>query len=302
MTNLTWAEIMPRTTLTDAIQTFQNFNIPQNGTMKKLIIVLDGLQNGATDSTDLAGITKLTTLRLFGSAVKTEVTGQDLVRFNEHAWNHRTLTMVGEADNEGIANSLEMPFSPMMDGAGNIDHRYPYGAGPGQVTQIQLVTAANQAAIDTGFGTVYAEVDRDMKGNYLWNQWKEKDRTAIDEAVETDIIADLQHLLGWGAFITNGIKDIATAVPDDLDIRNVTPTSGGAAIYATINSTALIRGGIGFMAGANAATAATAANYDFLWLDTGLRVGGMRLQGNETMRVVEGNTGATRRYNLGLGV
>lgn len=302
MTDTYYAEIMPRSTLANAIETFQRTIIPQDGTIEKLTFVIDLLQAGGTDSADTALVAKLNLINIYGGGgLKSTITHSDLVRAEERTWGVHANLMTGEADNEGISTASDMFLNPICDARGNVLSNMPYGAAPGMISMIELITAANQAATDTGFLSVYAQISKGKTGSAGWTQFKQKLRTAVDGAVEFDNISDIQRLFGFGAFITNGQKDVATAIPDDLDIQSVALTYGAREVTTRMNVDGFIRGGIQYLNGSITATAANAANYDWIWIDTGLKDGGMVVPSNSAWRVLEGNTGDTRRYTIGLG-
>lgn len=303
MADTYYAEIMPRTSLANAIETFQRTIIPQDGTIEKLTFVLDALQNGGTDSADLDIVNKLTTVNVYGGGgLKSSAAFSDLVRAEERTWGVHADLMTGETDNEGISSAADFFLNPVCDARGNVLTNMPYGAAPGMVSMIELITAANQTAVDTGFLSVYAQISKNKSGSSGWTQFKQKIRTAVDNAVEFDPISDIHRLFGFGAFITNGQKDVATAIPDDLDIQSVALTFGGREVTTRMNVDGFIRGGIQYLNNGITATAATVANYDWIWIDFGLKDGGMVIPANSAWRVLEGNTGATRRYTIGMGV
>jgi len=297
-----YAEIMPRSTLANAVETFQRTIIPQDGTIEKLTFIIDMLQAGGTDSADLALIAKLTTINIYGGGgLKSSVTASDLLRASERTWGVPALIMTGEADNEGISGAFDYFLNPICDARGNVITTAPYGAAPGMISMIEIITAADGTATDTGFLTVLAQVNKAKSGSQGWTQFKQTIRTAVDEAVIYDNIQDVKSVLGFGAFITNGIKDIGTVVPTDLDIRSVALTFGGREVTTRMNVDGFIRGGIQYLNNAITGTAATVANYDWIWMDYGLKTGGLVVPSNSAWRIEEGATGATRRYTIGLG-
>ena len=55
------------------------------------------------------------------------------------------------------------------------------------------------------------------------------------------------------------------------------------------------------MTDTNGATVTTVSNYDFLYLDFGIRTGGRSVSGASFMRVEEGVADLRRSYHCGLG-
>jgi hypothetical protein len=296
-----WSELLARTTLANAIETFNITNTLPAAGIEGILVKVDGLQAGATDSADSALVNKVDTVRVFGNTIKSEQTFGDAVRMAHRIWGMNPLHVIGEADNEGLAAHCLIPLNPIVDGSGNFDYNAPYGAGPGQISQIQIVTAANQAATDTAFLTVYAITNLAKTGVMEYLQYKRKLRTAVAGAIEYDPISDMDTFCGNFQFLTTGVKDAAGEIPAGLGVRGLSLAIGGNQVGTQVASDALLQGGIDRLLDSAVATNVTVANYDSLWWDWGIRNGGRPLGTNWAIRNEEGVAEARRSYMIGLG-
>lgn len=299
---LYYAQIQPRRSNAAGVETVQlTTSIPTNGAIEALIIKVDGLQAGGTDSADDAIIGKIDTITLTSGTVKTELTGVDSARIAQRVFGDPILYGVGEADNEGLAASWRIHFNGDVIN-GNINFMAPYGIPKGGISQISILTASDVAATDTTFLTVWAIMNTAKAGG-LWLQYKRITRTAVAGALIDDNITDLATYCGYFGFLTTGVKDAAGAVPAGLGVRGIQLFDGGQAVGDQVTSDAITTGGVQYIMNSATATTVTIANYDCIWQDYGLRNGGKQIANNNSfVRVEEGVAEARRGYHIGYGV
>jgi len=297
---ISYQQILPRQTMASSVETFQiSGSIPTNTGIEALIFKIDALQSGGTDSTDVALPDKLNILTLTSSTVKTEINNSDLTRFNQRVIGSRPTTMIGEADNYGLSQANTMYLNPIVDN-GNICFDENYGANPGDIRQISVLTNADQTAMDNSFLTVWAVTNTAKQSTKGYTQFKRKVRTCIAGAFEDDLISDLSRYLGWFSFITTGAKDSTSAVPAGMTVRGVQFMGSSGAIMDQISSDAIVSGGIRYMTDTATATSVTVTNYDTLWLDFGIRNGGRPITSSSFVRVEEGAANVRRSYHVGI--
>lgn len=299
---LYYAQVQPRRSNASTAETVQlTTSLPTNGAIEAFIIKVDGLQAGGTDSADDAIILKIDTITLTAGTVKTELTGLDSARIAQRVFGDPILYGVGEADNEGLAASWRIHFNGDVIN-GNINFMASYGIPKGGISQLSILTAADAAATDTTFLTVWAIVNTSKAGG-LWLQYKRIVRTAVAGAFIDDSIVDLASYCGYFGFLTTGVKDSATAIPAGLGVRGIQLFDGGQAVGDQVTSDAITTGGVAYIMDSATATTVTIANYDCIWLDYGIRNGGKRISSNNSfMRVEEGVAEARRGYHIGYGL
>tara|TARA_R100001086_G_scaffold14389_1_gene7178 strand:- start:279 stop:1184 length:906 start_codon:yes stop_codon:yes gene_type:complete len=298
---ISYQQLLPRQTMAATAETFQiSGSIPTNAGIESLIFKVDALQSGATDSTDLVISDKLDLITLTSSTVKTEINNSDLTRFNQRVWNSPPNSLVGESDNQGLSSHNSMYLNPITVN-GNICFDENYGANPGAIRQISILTAADGTAIDNCFLTVYAVTNTSKQNTRGYTQFKRKVRTCVAGAFEDDLISDLNSYMGYGSFITTGVKDSATAVPAGMTIRGLQLVGPNGAVMDQVSANTLVSGGVRYMTDTNGATVTTVSNYDWIYLDFGIRTGGRPISGASFMRVEEGVADLRRSYHCGLG-
>tara|TARA_R100001086_G_scaffold234676_1_gene157052 strand:+ start:1203 stop:2105 length:903 start_codon:yes stop_codon:yes gene_type:complete len=297
---LSYQQIQTRKSLDATASTVQiNTSIPTNSTIESLIIKVDGLQNGATDSTDMALAGKLNLITLMADSVKTEINHTDLVRFNQRVWNSPVTTMISEDDGEGVSVVSTYNCNPITVN-GNTCFDEPYGAPPNSIRNINISYNADIAATDNTFLTVWACTNTKKSETLGYTQFKRTERDCIAGSIIDDPINDLSSFMGWGSWVYIGPKDVTAAIPAALTVRGVQLISGGA-IMDQVTGDAMISGGVRYASDSNSDTLVTIKNYDFMWLDFGIRSGGRPLPQSSYMRVEEGASNKRRSYACGLG-